>query len=199
MKPIDHSQYKEFFKEIKEKIYKSQYEALKQVNKELMGLYWEIGRLIVERQEKYEWGKSVVENLVKDLQSEFAGVQGFSTANLWRMKKFYEVYHINEKLAPLVREISWSHNVVIMEKCKDEQEKVFYIQMSKKFGWSRNVLVHQIEGKSYEKYLLNQTNFDQAVPEKYRNQAKLAVKDEYNFSFLEIEQSIMKVRLNLGC
>ena len=81
----------------------------------------------------------------------------------------------------MVREIGWSHNVVIMEKCKDDLEREFYIQMTQKYGWSKNVLIHQIEGKSYEKFLFNQTNFDEAVPEKFRYQAKLAVKDEYNF------------------
>ena len=131
-----------------EKIYKSQYEALEQVNKELIGFYWEIGRLIVERQEKYVWRESVVDNLAKDLQSEFPGVQGFSSRKLWYMPNFYSEYQDKTKLQPLVAEISWSHNILIMDKCKNDQDKFFYIQMSKKFGWSRNVLVHQIEGKS---------------------------------------------------
>ncbi|MCF8254366.1 MAG: PDDEXK nuclease domain-containing protein [Bacteroidia bacterium] len=178
--------YLEFLTDIKAKIRQSQYEALKKVNKTLLSLYWDIGKDIVEKQEKFGWGKSIVETLSKDLQDEFPGMNGFSPANLWRIRSFYASYQANEKLAPLVREISWSHNLVIMERCKDELERKFYIQMTRKFGWSKNVLIHQIEGKSYEKYLLNQTNFDQAVPEKYKHQAKLAVKDEYNFEFLEI-------------
>jgi predicted nuclease of restriction endonuclease-like (RecB) superfamily len=127
-----------------------------------------------------------VENLAKDLQNEFPGIQGFSVGNLWRMRAFYLQYQSNEKLAPLVREISWSKNIVILEKCKDDSEREFYIRMTKKFGWTKNVLINQIENKAYEQYILNQTNFDKALPEKYSYQAKLAVKDEYTFDFLEL-------------
>jgi predicted nuclease of restriction endonuclease-like (RecB) superfamily len=183
---INKDGYNTFLTEIKDRIRKAQYEALKSVNKELINLYWDIGRMIVERQEKYKWGKSVVENLAKDLQDEFPGIQGFSIANLWRMRAFYLQYKDNEKLAPLVREISWTKNIAIVEKCKDDSEREFYILMTKKFGWTKNVLINQIENKAYQQYLLNQTNFDKAVPEKYRSQAKLAVKDEYTFDFLEL-------------
>jgi len=183
---IDKDGYNKFLTEIKDRIRKAQYEALKAVNKKLISLYWDIGSMIVEKQEKYGWGRSVVENLSKDLQSEFPGIQGFSSANLWRMRAFYLQYKDNEKLAPMVREISWTKNIAIVEKCKDDLEREFYIRMTKKFGWTKNVLIHQIENKAYQQYLLNQTNFDKAVPEKYRSQAKLAVKDEYTFDFLEL-------------
>lgn len=102
------------------------------------------------------------------------------------MKLFFETYSQNQKLAPLVREIGWSHNLVIMERCDDLLAREFYIRMTKKFGWSKNILAIQIESKSYEKTLLNQTNFDQNLPTKILNQAKLAVKDEYTFDFLEL-------------
>jgi predicted nuclease of restriction endonuclease-like (RecB) superfamily len=102
------------------------------------------------------------------------------------MRNLYLTYSQNEKLQPLVAEIGWTHNLVIMEKCKDELEREFYIRMTRKFGWTKNVLINQIENQSYEKTLLNQTNFAQTVPENIRNQAKLAVKDEYTFDFLEL-------------
>lgn len=178
--------YASLLTDIKQRIRSAQYEALKAVNTELISLYWDIGRMIVERQKGESWGKSIVKNLAADLQQEFPGVAGYSASNLWRMKLFYETYTDSAKLAPLVREISWSHNLIIMEQCKDPQECEFYIKMAKKFGWSKNVLIHQVENQTYQKYLLNQTNFDKAVPDKYRNQAKLAVKDEYNFGFLEL-------------
>lgn len=184
MDNISKTDYSTFFETVKEQVYQSQYEALKQVNKQLIGLYWSIGKAIVEKQEQFGWGKSIVETLSNDLQKEFVGVKGFSSQNLWRMRKFYDVYHTNEKLAPMVREIGWSHNIQIFEKCKDDLEREFYIQMAKKYGWTKNVLIHQIEGKSYERFLLNQTNFDKALEEKYRHQAKLAVKDSYSFDFL---------------
>jgi predicted nuclease of restriction endonuclease-like (RecB) superfamily len=172
--------------DIKQRIRSAQYEALKSVNKELISLYWDIGRIIVERQKGETRGKSVVEQLAKDLRTEFAGIGGFSAANLWRMRLFYDTYSNEIKLAPLVREISWSKNIIIMEKCKDVLEREFYIRMTRKFGWSKNVLIHQIENQSYEKTLLNQTNFEQTLPAEISSQAKLAVKDEYTFDFLEL-------------
>jgi predicted nuclease of restriction endonuclease-like (RecB) superfamily len=172
--------------EIKERIRSAQYEALKAVNKELVGLYWDIGRMIVERQDAEGWGKAVVEQLAADLRTEFPGVGGFSASNLWRMKAFFEAYTGLEKLAPLVREIGWSHNLAILERCKDPLEREFYLRMTRKFGWSKNVLIHQIDNQSYEKSLLGQTNFDQALTPELRAQAKLAVKDEYTFDFLEL-------------
>lgn len=104
------------------------------------------------------------------------------------MRNFYVTYSNEENLAPLVREISWSKNIAIMEKCKDHLEREFYIKMTKKYGWTKDVLINHIENKSYEKYLINQTNFDEALPEKYINQAKLAVKDEYIFDFMELSE-----------
>lgn len=92
------------------------------------------------------------------------------------MKQFYETYAANEKLSPLVREIGWTHNLIIMSKCKDDLEREFYLRMTRKFGWTKNVLVHQIENQTYEKTLLNQTSFDQTLPAEIRDQAKLAVK-----------------------
>jgi predicted nuclease of restriction endonuclease-like (RecB) superfamily len=186
VKPLLPKDYAELLAEIKQRIRSAQYEALKAVNKELIALYWDIGRMITERQKGDSWGKAVVQQLAGDLRQEFPGIGGFSASNLWRAKLFFETYTDLEKLAPLVREIGWTHNLAILEKCKEPQEREFYIRMTRKFGWSKNVLIHQIENQSYHKYLLNQTNFDKAVPEKYRNQAKLAVKDEYTFDFLDL-------------
>lgn len=184
-KPISDN-YRHLLMEIKQRIRSAQYEALKAVNREMINLYWDIGQIIVTQQQGASWGKSVVEQLAKDLQAEFPGISGFSAANLWRMRLFYESYVNNEKLAPMVREIGWSHNLVIVEKCKDDLEREFYIRMTRKFGWTKNVLIHQIENQTYEKTLLNQTNFDKTVPAEIRNQLKLAVKDEYTFDFLEL-------------
>jgi predicted nuclease of restriction endonuclease-like (RecB) superfamily len=190
--PPDYSQ---LLGDIKHRIRAAQYEALKAVNKELIGLYWDIGRIICDRQQTAGWGKSVVEQLAKDIQVEFPGISGFSTANVWRMRSFYNAYALNEKLAPLVREIGWTHNLVILEKCKDDLEREFYLRITRKFGWTKNVLIHQIENQTYEKTLLNQTNFDQAITEEVRNQAKLAVKDEYTFDFLELADAFSERQL----
>lgn len=172
--------------EVQQRIRSAQYDALKAVNREMINLYWDIGKMIVTRQQNVNWGKSVVEQLAKDLQAEFPGISGFSTRNIWRMRDFYLTYHSQEILPPMVAEIGWTHNVVILEKCKDDLEREFYIKMTRKFGWTKNVLIHQIENQTYQKTLLNQTNFNKTVPTEIRNQLKLAVKDEYTFDFLEL-------------
>lgn len=178
--------YIDFVNQIKEKIISSQYEALKTVNKELISLYWEIGKNIVQKQEEFGWGKSVVKNLSDALQREFTGVKGFSERNLWNMRNYYLEYKENKKLQTLSAEISWSHNVLIFQKCKDNLEREFYIKSIVKFDWSYRVLDNHIDNKTYEKYLLNQTNFEKTLPEQYKHRAKFAVKDEYNFDFLEL-------------
>ena len=176
---------KDFIINVIGKVRQAQYEALKAVNVHLINLYWEIGRSISEKQSE-SWGKSIVANLSKELQKEFPGISGFSVTNLWLMAQFYSEYHSIENLQPLVGEISWTKHIVIMTKCKDNIQRQFYIIATKKFGWTKDVLTHQIENKTYEKYLLNQTNFDETIPEKIKNQAILAVKDHYNFDFLEL-------------
>lgn len=198
MDKIQQIEYQSFLIEIKEKIYQSQLRAMQAVNKELIGLYNEIGRMIVEKQENLGWGKSVVENLSKDLQNEFPETEGFSSRNLWLMRSFYLEYTGNIKLQPLVAEISWTHNMILIAKCKDLLEREFYIRMAKKYGWSKSILIHQIEGKGYERFLLNQTNFDNLLQEKYKYQAKLAVKDSYNFDFLELAENYKERELELG-
>jgi predicted nuclease of restriction endonuclease-like (RecB) superfamily len=184
--PILNGNYQLFIQDLTPRIRAAQYTALKAVNRELLALYWYIGQQLVEKQIELGWGKSVVEQLANDIQAEFVGITGFSARNLWRMKQFYELYAPSEFLPPLVAEIGWSHNVVIMEKCKNAYDREFYTLMTQKFGWTKDVLIHQIDNKTYEKYLLNQTNFDATVPEEYRNQAILAVKDAYQFDFLEL-------------
>src|SRR3989304_3535235 len=186
MSVIITAEYKSFLKEIKDRIFKAQYDALKAVNKELINLYWDIGRSIVAKQDELGWGKAIVETLAKDLQKEFPGMQGFSARNLWNMRTLYLHYKDNQKLQPLVAEISWTKNVIIMERCKDDIRREFYIRATKKFGRTKEVQINQLEAGAFERYMTNQTNFDKAVPRKYRHQAKLAVKDEYSFDFLEL-------------
>jgi predicted nuclease of restriction endonuclease-like (RecB) superfamily len=183
---LDSGEYRCLLVEIKQRIRSAQYEALKAVNKQLIALYWDIGSLIATRQQGDSWGKAVVERLAKDLQAEFPGMSGFSVRNIWNMRSFYVTYSRNQKLQPMVAEIGWTHNLVILEKCKDDLEREFYIRMTRKYGWTKNVLLHQIENQSYEKTLLSQTNFEVTISEEIQNQAKLAVKDEYTFPFLDL-------------
>lgn len=146
---------------------------------------------------KNGWGKSIVELLSKELRKDFPGAKGYSAANLWRMRNFYLNYRDSEKLTPLVRDISWSNNIVIMEKCKDDLQREFYIKMTKRYGWTKRILANFIEAQTYEKYLLNQTNFDLTLPEERRMQAKLAVKDEYTFDFAELSPEYSEHELEI--
>ena len=157
-----------FIAEIKDKVRLAQYEAMKAVNTQLINLYWDMGKSIHEKQNE-SWGKSIVSTLSKELQSEFPGANGLSVGNLWLMAQFYKEYSQDSNLEPLVREISWSKHIVIMKKSKDSQERQFYTISTKRFGWTKNVLIHQIENKSYEKYLLNQTNFDTVLSSNIKN------------------------------
>lgn len=188
--------YGEFLADIKKRIRQAQYAALSAVNKELVGLYWDIGQGIVEKQEKHGWGKSVVETLADDLQKEYSGTKGFSRGNLWCMRNFFLQYRRSQKLAPMVREISWAKNIIVMERCKDELEREFYLKMTKKFGWTKNVLIHQLENRAYEKTMIGQTNFERTVPAKYAHQAALAVKDEYAFDFLGLGEEHLEKELD---
>jgi len=102
------------------------------------------------------------------------------------MRDLYLSYNTNEKLPILLTEISWSHNIAILEKCKDILEREFYVRMSAKYGWSHRILLNNIENQTYEKTLLGQTNFDVTLPVEIKDKTKLIVKDEYTFDFLEL-------------
>ncbi len=180
------SGYGDVLEEIKSKIKAAQQRALSVVNNELIVVYREIGKTIYEHQQAKSWGSAVVEQFAKDLQNSFPGMKGFSSRNLWIMKDFYTSYRANAKLQTLSAEISWSHNVAILTKCQDLLEREFYMRMSKRNCWSYRVLLNQIDNKTYEKMMSSQTNFDKNLPEKMRPEAKLAVQDEYTFSFLDL-------------
>ena len=199
--PFVSPEYLDFRNEITSRIRSAQYEALKAVNKEMIALYWEIGKRITEQQAALGWGKSVVENLSRDIQKEFPGIKGFGVSNMWDMARFYAEYQSNKILQPLVGEISWSKHIVILTKCKETQQRQFYILATKKYGWTKDVLINKIEAKSYENYLLGQSNFDLTLPETIKNQAMLALKDEYTFDLVglseehseyELEQALIK-------
>lgn len=195
---VNRGEYQSFRDDVLKHIRSAQYEAMRAVNKEMISLYWEIGRQITERQKALGWGKSVVENLSRDIQAEFPGIQGFGVSNLRDMARFYAEYQSNEILQPLVGEISWTKHILILTKCKDTQERRFYILATKRFGWTKNVLMHQIEGKAFENYLLGQSNYDQTLTENVKNQAVLALRDDYSLNFLELSDEHSERDLELS-
>lgn len=178
MSGVEIAGYEPLVNDVKELIHKKQYHVLKIMNTETIHFYWEIGKEIYRQQEINRWGKSIVKILSKELQKEFPCEKGYSAANLWKMRNFYLSYRNSKKPALLVREISWSNNIVIMEKCKDDLQREFYSQMAKRYGWTKRILANFMQAQTYENYLFNQTNFDLTLPEERRAQAKLAVIEE---------------------
>ncbi|MEY4910807.1 MAG: hypothetical protein RL761_470 [Pseudomonadota bacterium] len=176
--------YGDFLLEVKTQIRQQQYQALRAANKELLSLYWWIGESIARKQHVHGWGKSVVESLANDLQIEFPNQNGFSARNLWNMLNLYRLYGDKPKLQPLVAEISWAKNLLIMARCKDDLEREFYLLGTARFGWTKNLLQHQLDNKTYIQYIKGETNFDAALPDTIKAQAVLAVKDHYTFDFL---------------
>ncbi len=189
-------EYIKFLSEIKLRIVTARIQAIRSVNKELIKLYWDIGKTIVERQKQFGWGKGVVEQLSRDLISEYANFEGFSRDNLWRMRMFYLEYKDNPILAQAVPELPWGHNILIMQKVKDARERQYYITASIKLGWSRNVLLNQIKAGAYEFGLKQKThNFPKVLPVYLAEQADESIKSVYNLDFLDITKSVVEREL----
>lgn len=186
------SLYKPFLDEILEKIHTARYNMLKSVSKETVSLYWNIGKSVSEKVRQAQWGKSIVEQLAKDLQSEFPGIRGFSARNIWRMKTFYEYYCDNPKLTPLVAEIGWVQNSIIIEKCKDDLEKEFYLKSAKENAWSKNDLIEKIEQKYFYNALLAQNNFPTTVSDTLKSKVAWEFVDDYNIELINPELPIIE-------
>lgn len=194
------SLYLPFLNEIMEQIHSARYKMIRAVSRETVELYWSIGRIVSERVQTEKWGMSIVERLSKDLLTEFPGLRGFSARNIWRMKTFYEVYAEKPKLTPLVAEIGWVQNCIIIEKCKDDIEKEFYIRQIKLKGWSKNDLLEKIEQNYFANMLLSQNNFDDTVDDSIKSKVAWEFIDDYNIELLnpdlpihekEIENSVV--------
>jgi predicted nuclease of restriction endonuclease-like (RecB) superfamily len=158
--------YAEFLRSIKKRIQTHRFLAYRAVNRQQSSLYLGIGQEIVERQKRYGWGKSVVERLAKDLRRDVPNQDGFSAPNLWFMRQLYLEYKGHPNLLQLVREIPWGQNIAIMTKIKDPKGRAYYLKATAELGWSRSVLLHQIEADAYERRGLakKQHNFRRALP-----------------------------------
>jgi len=182
--------YIDFIKELKQKIRTAKNRATLSVNISMIELYFDIGKEIVAKQESLGWGKSVVEQMATDLQMEFGKRSGYSSANLWRMRTFYLTYYDNLNLAQLVREIPWSHNITIFQKCKDTNEQKYYIETTIEQGWTRELLTHHIKTNLFErdKKEIKQNNFTQTLEKELSILAVDMMKSEYNLEFLDVHK-----------
>ena len=183
--------YSQFIKSLKEKVRLAQMRASLSVNRELIRLYWEIGKDVVERQKRDKWGTKVIEQVAKDLQNEFSGVEGFSRTNIFRMRAFYLAYKIIPQAVGQLEEcpifrIPWGHNSIIIEKIQNVKERLWYVNMTIEEGWSRQSLLDAIRTSWYKRYGKAITNFDKRLPKPQSNLARDVIQDPYNFDFLEL-------------
>ena len=188
---VRNQDYKDFMITLKQKIYSVKTKAIISANRLMIELYFEIGKEIVSNQQTQGWGKSVVEQMSKDLKDEFGEKSGYSSSNLWRMRSFYNAYKDDEYLAQLVRDISWGQNILIFEKCKTHQEREYYIKNTIEHGWNRNVLTHHIKTNLFERDDTSKkaNNFEVTLKSELSELAVDIVKSEYNLEFLEVAKS----------
>lgn len=182
------SEYKSFLQELKQKIYGAKTKAIFLANRLMIELYFEIGKEIVTKQEMLGWGKSVVEQMSKDLVEEFGEKSGYSAQNLWYMRQFYLSYKDNPNLQQLVGEIPWGSNILIFSKCKLDEEKEYYAKNTIENGWNRNVLMHHIKTNLFKRDCVENksNNFTIALPNHLSELAIDIIKSEYNLEFLEV-------------
>lgn len=178
--------YIEWLKDIKERIQSAQQKAVLAANSEMIALYWQIGRDILERQEQQGWGSKVVDRLADDLRREFPEMKGFSSRNLKYMRLFAETWTDGQFVQRVVAQIPWGHNLEILTKVKSLEEREWYARADIEYGWSRPVLVHQIESGLYHRQGKAITNFDKLLPAPQSELAQQTLKDPYMFDFLGI-------------
>ena len=180
--------YREFLHGLKLRIQQAQLKATLAVNRELILLYWQIGRDILERQERAGWGARIVERLAQDLHREFPDVRGFSPRNFKYMRAFAEAWPDEAIVQQLVAQLPWGHNVRLLDKVQDPAERAWYVEQAIQNGWSRNILVMQIESGLYRRQGKAQTNFAHTLPSLQSDLAQQLLKDPYNFDFLTLSR-----------
>jgi len=177
--------YDEFLRDLKERIRNAQVRAGLAVNRELVLLYWQVGRDILIRQQQQGWGAKVIDRLAADLQRAFPEMKGFSSRNLKDMRAVAESYD-EAFVQQIAAQIPWFHNCALLDKVKNKTEREWYMRQTIQHGWSRNVLVHQIESGLYRRQGKALTNFDRTLPAPQSELAQQILKDPYSFDFLTL-------------
>lgn len=209
------TQYKVWIHELKQKIRSAQLKASISVNEEMIRLYWDIGKSIVEKQEQFDWGSKIVEQMAKDLKRELPDTVGFSRTNLFAMRKFYLFYKDAEFIRQVARQlesknefvqqpvgqlssdsilcqIPWGHHISIISNCRGQEEAKFYLQQTIHNNWSRNVLEMQLESKLIERQGKAPNNFQLTLPKPQSDLATETLKDPYKFGFLTLEAKVQE-------
>ncbi|OEE38254.1 hypothetical protein A1QO_02435 [Vibrio genomosp. F10 str. ZF-129] len=198
---ITNNEYQDWITSLKAQVRYSQQKASLAVNSELIKLYWSIGKQISEKQTQSGWGAKVIEQLANDLKIAFPDMKGFSLTNLKYMKSFAETWSDFQISQQAVDQIPWGHNIVLIQKLKSNNERLWYADKAIENGWSRAVLVHQIESKLINRQGNAVNNFNTTLPPVTSELVAQTLKDPYSFDFLslseaakerEIEQGLMK-------
>ncbi|MHB1485642.1 MAG: PDDEXK nuclease domain-containing protein [Saccharofermentanales bacterium] len=188
---MNNSEYFDFLNEIKTKIKNAQYRAALNVNREMILLNYNIGKSIIS---KSVWGNKFIENLAMDIKLEFPNVTGYSIRNLKYMKKFAEMFEDFTIVQAVLAQLTWYHHIALMDKTKDYDKYLWYASKTIDSGWSRNVLVHQIEYKLYERQTKSQkiTNFSVALTHPQSELAIQTIKDPYIFDFVDMKKDMVE-------
>lgn len=190
--------YVAFLQRLKDRIRSAQVHAAIAVNRELVLLYWSIGRDILARQRLQGWGTKVIDQLAQDLTTSFPKMTGFGARNLKYMRTFAEAYPNKQFVQQVVAQLPWGHNIRILEMVKSPKERKWYIRQAIHNGWTRNVLVHEIESGLYRRQGRAITNFGRTLPESESELAQELLKDPYNFDFLTLGPKLLERNLQQG-
>ncbi|MBB5346158.1 PDDEXK nuclease domain-containing protein [Tunturibacter empetritectus] len=192
------SGYHELLQELKTRIRGAQVRAAFAVTRELVLLYWSIGREISQRFDREDWGGKIVDRLSKDLQAEFPGVEGFSPRSLRYMRTFAEAWPDEPILQQLAAKLPWGHHMVLLDRVKEGETREWYLRAALENGWSRNVLVHMISGQLREREGKALTNFQRELPPRESDLAEQILKDPYNFDFLTVTTAAKEREIENG-
>lgn len=195
---INNEEYKKLLLRLKERVKNNQLKAAIKVNYELLDLYWNLGKEIVKKQSEYFWGDAFLKSLSNDLQKEFIGMKGFSLTNLKYIRKFYLFYKKSQQAVDqldYIFSIPWGHHILLITRCKNEEEALFYVEKIIKNGWSRAMLLNFLDTNLYSAQGKAITNFSRLLPDTKSDLAKETLKDPYNFDFLTLTEGYKEKEL----
>lgn len=184
--PQPPADYHAWLEDLKTRIHTAQQRATLAVNRELVLLYWQIGRDILCRQAQQKWGAKVIDRLANDLRAAFPGMKGFSPRNLKYMRAFAEAWPESEFVQQAVAQLPWGHNVVLLDRLSDAESRLWYAAKAIEHNWSRNILVMQIESRLMERSGAAVTNYATTLPKPQSDLARESLKDPYRFDFLSL-------------
>jgi predicted nuclease of restriction endonuclease-like (RecB) superfamily len=187
---LNNQNYATLLQTLKTEITQARIRSHLSVNKEMICLYWKIGNQILLKQKEEGWGAKIIENLSRDLRIEFPEMKGFSTRNLVYMQSFAKAYPDFLITQEALAQITWYHNITLLDKIKNYEERLWYVHETAKNGWSRNVLVTQIQTDLYKRQGRSINNFQNTLPSPQSDLVNSLIKDPYNLEFLDIQKKI---------